>query len=171
MASPLAKTHRWQEIVVLTGAGISAESGVATFRDRDGIWSKVNVSDVATPEGFARDPARVHAFYNTRRRDHAGIRPNAAHHALAVLEQTLPVRVTVVTQNIDALHEQAGTRSLIHMHGELLRALWGPAQEHETHYLRIYVGHVRHKLGDDPMNPRYIENEPGVGYRFLTPDC
>jgi NAD-dependent deacetylase len=110
-------------IVVLTGAGISAESGVATFRDKDGIWSKVDVRDVATPEGFVRNPALVHAFYNKRRRDHAQIEPNAAHAALARLETALPGRVTIVTQNIDALHEQAGSTALIHMHGELLKSL------------------------------------------------
>jgi NAD-dependent deacetylase len=111
------------QIVVLTGAGISAESGVATFRDKGGIWSKVDVRDVATPEGFARNPERVHEFYNTRRRDHAQVAPNAAHAALARLETALPGRVTIVTQNIDALHEQAGSTALIHMHGELLKSL------------------------------------------------
>jgi NAD-dependent deacetylase len=110
-------------IVILTGAGISAESGVATFRDADGVWSRVNVADVATPEAFARDPARVHDFYNRRRRDHAGIAPNAAHLALARLEAEHAGSVNVVTQNIDALHEAAGTRNLVHMHGEILKAL------------------------------------------------
>jgi len=113
----------FQRIVVLTGAGISAESGVATFRDKDGIWSKYDVRDVATPEGFHRNPALVHDFYNARRRAHAGIEPNAAHHALARLERELNARVTVVTQNIDALHEAAGSKNLIHMHGELMKAL------------------------------------------------
>jgi NAD-dependent deacetylase len=113
----------FQRIVVLTGAGISAESGVATFRDKDGIWSKYDVRDVATPEGFGRNPALVHDFYNARRRAHAGIKPNAAHHALARLERELNARVTVVTQNIDALHEAAGSKNLIHMHGELMKAL------------------------------------------------
>lgn len=114
---------RFSDIVILTGAGLSAESGVATFRDKDGIWSKVNVADVATPQGFLRNPALVHDFYNRRRRDHALVEPNAAHLALARLEREFPGRVLVVTQNIDALHEAAGTRNLIHMHGELLKAL------------------------------------------------
>jgi NAD-dependent deacetylase len=118
---------RFSRIVVLTGSGISAESGVPTFRDTDGIWATVNVEDVATPEAFARDPARVHAFYNQRRRGHATIAPNAAHRALARLEREYERRgagdVVVVTQNVDALHEQAGTRNLIHMHGEILKAL------------------------------------------------
>ncbi len=112
----------YQRIVILTGAGISAESGVATFRDKDGIWSKYSIEDVATPEAFRRDPKRVHDFYNMRRRDHATVKPNAAHYALARLEAEHNGEVTLVTQNIDALHEQAGSKNLIHMHGELLKA-------------------------------------------------
>ncbi len=113
-----------ERIVVLTGAGISKESGLETFRDADGIWSKVRIEDVATPEAFARDPVRVHDFYNARRRGllNADVRPNAAHEALARLERDFPGEVLVVTQNIDDLHERAGTRNLIHMHGELLKA-------------------------------------------------
>jgi len=110
-------------IVILTGAGISAESGVSTFRDRDGIWAKVDYREVATPEGFARNPAKVHEFYNTRRRNMANIKPNAAHVALARLEQEFTGEFLLVTQNIDNLHEQAGSRGLIHMHGELGKAL------------------------------------------------
>lgn len=110
-------------IVVLTGAGLSAESGVPTFRDPDGIWAKFDYREVATPEGFARNPARVHDFYNMRRRAHAGIRPNAAHAALARLEREHDGEVWIVTQNVDALHEEAGSRNLIHMHGELMSAL------------------------------------------------
>jgi NAD-dependent deacetylase len=112
-----------RSIVILTGAGISAESGVATFRDSDGIWAKVDYRDVATPEGFARNPARVHEFYNTRRRGMAAVKPNAAHLALAKLEREFPGEFLLVTQNIDDLHEQAGSRKLIHMHGELGKAL------------------------------------------------
>lgn len=113
----------YRDIVILTGAGLSAESGVATFRDKDGIWAKYDYRDVATPEGFARNPQLVHDFYNMRRRAHNGITPNAAHEALARLERDYPGHVTVVTQNVDALHEQAGSQNLIHMHGELFRAL------------------------------------------------
>ena len=111
-------------IVVLTGAGISKESGLDTFRDADGIWSKVRIEDVATYEAFVKDPRRVHAFYNERRRGLLGanVQPNAAHAALARLERDWPGEVLVVTQNIDDLHERAGTRNLIHMHGELLKA-------------------------------------------------
>ena len=110
-------------IVILTGAGISAESGVDTFRDKDGIWSRVNVEDVATPQGFMRNPAMVHDFYNERRAGLAGVKPNLAHHALARLEQAFAGDFLIVTQNIDDLHEQAGSQKIIHMHGELKRAL------------------------------------------------
>jgi NAD-dependent deacetylase len=113
----------YQRIVILTGAGLSAESGVPTFRDAGGIWARYDYREVATPEGFARDPARVHEFYNMRRNAHATIRPNAAHAALARLEDAYPGNVWIVTQNVDALHEQAGSRNLIHMHGEIFRAL------------------------------------------------
>lgn len=111
-------------IVVLTGAGISKESGLDTFRCADGIWSKVRLEDVATPEAFLRDPDRVHAFYNARRRGllDPAIRPNPAHEALARLEHAYPGEVLVVTQNIDNLHERAGSRNVVHMHGELLKA-------------------------------------------------
>ncbi len=111
-------------IVILTGAGISKESGLDTFRAADGIWGRVNLEDVATPEAFHRDPARVHRFYNARREQlRAGdIAPNAAHLALARLERDWPGEVTLVTQNVDDLHERAGSRTLIHMHGELAKA-------------------------------------------------
>ena len=109
-------------IVVLTGAGISKESGLDTFRDADGIWSKVNLEDVATPEAFARDPVLVHGFYNARRQGllDPAVQPNPAHEALARLERDWQGGVLVVTQNIDDLHERAGTTRLIHMHGALL---------------------------------------------------
>ena len=111
--------------MILTGAGISKESGLETFRDADGIWSKVRIEDVATPEAFVRDPERVHGFYNARRQGllSDNVRPNAAHDALAHLEAEWPGEVLLVTQNIDDLHERAGSRNLIHMHGELLTAL------------------------------------------------
>lgn len=112
----------FERIVVLTGAGLSAESGVATFRDPNGIWAKYDWREVATPEGFAKNPQAVHDFYNMRRRSHAEVKPNAAHFALARLE-TMHDGVTIVTQNVDALHEAAGSKSLIHMHGEALQAL------------------------------------------------
>ena len=109
-------------IVILTGAGISAESGLGTFRDVDGLWTKYDLNDVATPEGFARDPALVHAFYNARRANCLDAVPNAAHEALARLEAACPGAVRIVTQNIDDLHERAGSQAVWHMHGEILRA-------------------------------------------------
>ena len=113
---------KYQNIVVLTGAGLSAESGLGTFRGSGGLWENFRIEDVATPEGFARDPVRVHEFYNLRRSWHKQARPNAAHLALARLEAAHGAVLTV-TQNIDALHEAAGSKNLIHMHGELERAL------------------------------------------------
>lgn len=112
-------------IVILTGAGISKESGLDTFRDADGVWSKVRIEDVATPEAFARDRHRVQDFYNARRRRLAAgaVEPNAAHLALAALEAEWPGEFLLVTQNVDDLHDRAGSRRLIHMHGELLKAI------------------------------------------------
>jgi NAD-dependent deacetylase len=118
----------FKRIVILTGAGLSAESGIATFRDAGGIWSKVRVEDVATPEGFARDPATVHAFYNARRQASAGVHPNQAHDALARLEAGCGDDLLVVTQNIDHLHEAAGSTRLLHMHGELAKSLCNQCQ-------------------------------------------
>lgn len=119
--------HR--NLVILTGAGISAESGVPTFRADDGLWMGHRVEDVATPEGFARDPARVQAFYNDRRRQLPTVHPNAAHQALADLAARWEGEILLVTQNVDDLHDRAhaGTPpaagfDLIHMHGELLKA-------------------------------------------------
>jgi NAD-dependent deacetylase len=111
-----------QRIVILTGAGVSAESGLGTFRDKGGLWTRYDLSEVATPEGFARNPALVHDFYNARRANALEAAPNAAHVALARL---LGARdgVTLVTQNIDDLHERGGARGVIHMHGEITRAL------------------------------------------------
>ncbi len=110
-------------MTILTGAGLSAESGLHTFRDRGGIWERYDLSEVATPEAFARNPAFVLDFYNQRRRANEDVKPNAAHEALARLEREHIADVWVVTQNIDPLHEMAGTRNLIHMHGEIAKAL------------------------------------------------
>lgn len=114
-----------EKIVILTGAGISAESGLGTFRDEDGLWAKHRIEDVATPEGFARDPGLVHAFYNARRTQAAKASPNAAHQALAQLQRNWPGEVVIVTQNVDALHEAGGAKDVIHMHGTLAGALCG----------------------------------------------
>ncbi len=108
-------------IVILTGAGISAESGIKTFRAADGLWEDHRVEDVATPEAFERDHALVQRFYNTRREQIKTVKPNAAHFALAELEAKWPHNFLLVTQNIDDLHERAGSKNLIHMHGEILK--------------------------------------------------
>ncbi len=112
-----------QNIVILTGAGISAESGVPTFRGPDGLWEGHRIEDVATPEGFARDPALVQAFYDARRAALNMVAPNPAHDALARLDREFDGELLIVTQNVDDLHERAGSKRLVHMHGELKRAL------------------------------------------------
>ena len=108
-----------QHIVVLTGAGISAESGLKTFRDSDGLWMGHNIEDVATPRAFARNPKLVLDFYNMRRKDVAAALPNAAHTGLARLEEKY--KVTIITQNIDDLHERGGSTNIIHLHGEIFK--------------------------------------------------
>jgi NAD-dependent deacetylase len=118
-------TRAYTNIVILTGAGISRESGLETFRDKDGIWSRVSIDEVATPRAFARNPKLVHAFYNARRRAllSPAVQPNAAHHALARLEHQWAGSVLIITQNIDDLHERAGSVNVVHIHGQLLQAL------------------------------------------------
>jgi NAD-dependent deacetylase len=111
-----------RNIVILTGAGISAESGLATFRGADGLWEGHRVEDVATPEAFRRDPDLVHAFYDARRARLNEVEPNAAHRALARLDAQWPGELLIVTQNVDDLHERAGAERLLHMHGELRSA-------------------------------------------------
>jgi NAD-dependent deacetylase len=123
-------------IVILTGAGLSAESGLATFRGPDGLWEGHRVEDVATPEAFRRDPALVQAFYDARRARLSEVEPNAAHRALARFDSEWPGGLLIVTQNVDDLHERAGARRVLHMHGELrsawclacdVRTAWGEA--------------------------------------------
>jgi NAD-dependent deacetylase len=118
------RNGRERSVVVLTGAGISAESGLPTFRGGDGLWLGWRLEEVATPEAFARNPGVVQGFYDLRRRQLLApeIEPNPAHRALVELERRWPGSVVIVTQNIDDLHERAGSRNLIHMHGELLKA-------------------------------------------------
>ncbi|OON40660.1 NAD-dependent protein deacylase [Izhakiella australiensis] len=136
--------HPLPRVVVLTGAGISAESGIRTFRSADGLWEEHQVEDVATPEGFARDPALVQAFYNARRQQlqQPDISPNPAHQALARLETVLGDNLLVVTQNIDNLHERAGNGNVIHMHGELLKVRCSQS------------GQILHWAGDVGVNDR-----------------
>lgn len=112
-----------RNIVILTGAGVSAESGVATFRGPGGLWEGHRVEDVCTPEALAHDPVLVHRFYDERRAKLTTVEPNAAHHALARLDAAWPGELLLVTQNVDDLHERAGSKRLIHMHGELNAAL------------------------------------------------
>jgi len=109
-----------RNIVILTGAGVSAESGLATFRGPDGLWEGHRVEDVCTPEAFARHPELVHAFYDARRAKLGTVEPNAAHLALARLDSEWPGELLLVTQNVDDLHERAGSKRLLHMHGELM---------------------------------------------------
>lgn len=110
-----------RKIVILTGAGVSAESGLATFRGPDGLWEGYRVGDVATPEAFRRDPALVHQFYDGRRARLGSVEPNSAHRALARLDDEWRGELLLVTQNVDDLHERAGSKRLIHMHGELTK--------------------------------------------------
>ena len=136
-----------QNIFVLTGAGISAESELGTFRDKrgEGIWAKFDPMKLATPEAFARDPEAVLAFYDLRRRNLRDAKPNAAHFALARLEDALAKRgetFTLVTQNIDDLHERAGSASVIHMHGELLKARCGRCEAVRPWLDDLTVSHV-----------------------------
>jgi NAD-dependent deacetylase len=133
----------YNKIVILTGAGLSAESGVHTFRDKDGIWSKYDYRDVATPDGFRRNPALVLNFYNERRRQNAHVKPNAAHFALARLEVAYPGEVLIVTQNVDPLQEMAGSKNLIHMHGEVAKALCGGCG-------------ARHPIGVEQLTPESV---------------
>ncbi|WP_297323465.1 NAD-dependent deacylase [uncultured Bartonella sp.] len=114
---------KFPNIVILTGAGISAESGLETFRGSDGTWNKYRVEDVATPEAFARAPQIVNEFYNKRRREALNAHPNKAHYALAELESHMPGSFTLVTQNVDDLHERAGSKNVLHMHGTLNHVL------------------------------------------------
>ena len=127
-------------VVVLTGAGMSAESGLKTFRGADGLWEGHRIEDVATPEGFARDPETVLEFYNVRRTQLAGASPNEGHRALARLESAF--EVSVVTQNIDDLHERAGSTNVLHLHGELTKARSSrdPSLVREIGYDRIEPG-------------------------------
>ncbi|WP_176085073.1 NAD-dependent deacylase [Martelella sp. HB161492] len=113
------KIPKTAPLIVLTGAGISAGSGLATFRGSGGLWAGYDINEVATPEGFQRDPELVHDFYNMRRHESAAALPNAAHRALAALEDAWEGPFLLVTQNVDDLHEKAGSRRLIHMHGRL----------------------------------------------------
>ena len=139
----------FRNIVVLTGAGISADSGLATFRGPDGLWEGHRVEDVATPEAFARDPALVHQFYDARRARLGAVQPNAAHEALARLDAEWPGELLIVTQNVDDLHERAGANRLLHMHGELTKG-WCLACGERSPW-------------QGPMLPTHVHPEPVEG--------
>ena len=150
-------SSRAKRIFVLTGAGVSAESGLGTFRDRDGLWARYDPMKLATPAAFARTPREVHAFYNARRAALLQAKPNAAHQALARLETALAGKggqLFLCTQNIDDLHERAGSRRLIHMHGEHLKA-WCTACDSRPHWTAPLI--------DRPPCP-------ACGARALRPD-
>lgn len=129
-----------QKLVVLTGAGISAESGLRTFRDSDGLWEGYNIEDVATPRGWRKNPQLVLDFYNSRRRDVLAAQPNAAHNALADLQQHFDVHI--ITQNIDDLHERAGSKKVLHLHGEIIK-MRSDKDPHKTYPIKedIQLGH------------------------------
>ena len=148
MASP--------SIVILTGAGISAESGLGTFRDEGGLWAQHRIEDVATPEGFARNPQLVVDFYNARRGQAAEATPNAAHMALARLEAEHKGDVTLVTQNVDDLHEKGGSQRVVHMHGALNSALCGICEHRWPAPLEMQVGEACPHCGAPTARPDIV---------------
>ena len=161
-----------KKLVVLTGAGMSAESGISTFRDSDGLWEKYRVEDVATPEGFASNPELVLNFYNQRRRELLNTKPNAGHIGLAELEKNFDVHI--ITQNIDNLHEQAGSSDVIHLHGELMKAC--SVRDLNTTYDLSPENPDIH-IGDTictPNNPESIPfqkiSEPTIAMYFMVND-
>ncbi|MDD4556920.1 MAG: NAD-dependent deacylase [Alphaproteobacteria bacterium] len=132
----------YQNIVILTGAGISAESGLATFRGANGLWNNYNVQDVASVEGFARNPTLVHQFYNELRPEILKAKPNAAHLAITKLQKEYAANVSIITQNVDTLHEQAGNENVYHIHGQF------------DQYVCLNCGHIFHNLNDiTPQTP------------------
>ena len=140
--------------MILTGAGISAESGLGTFRDEGGLWAQRKIEDVATPEGFARDPELVQRFYNMRRAEAAKAVPNAAHRALAALEAVHDV--LIVTQNVDGLHEAAGSKNVLHMHGSLARAMCATCQARWDAPLVMTVSDACPSCGEKATRPDIV---------------
>jgi NAD-dependent deacetylase len=145
-----------RNIVVLTGAGISAESGIATFRGPGGLWEGHRVEDVCTPQALARDPALVHRFYDLRRAALADVVPNAAHDALARLDRAWRGELLIVTQNVDDLHERAGARRLIHMHGQLRSALCADCGAQVAHADPLPPGSVCTACGAPALRPDIV---------------
>lgn len=144
------------KLVVSTGAGISAESGIKTFRDADGLWENYPVMQVASADGFRRDPAMVHEFYNQRRRDLLKARPNAAHKALVELEKDYDVYV--ITQNVDDLHERAGSKNVLHLHGELMkiRSVRNPDYIESLDIEHLETTPETRGRNGDPMRPHIV---------------
>ncbi|SPH20316.1 NAD-dependent protein deacylase [Ascidiaceihabitans donghaensis] len=143
-------------IVILTGAGISAESGLGTFRDADGLWAKHNIEDVATPEGFARNPQLVVDFYNMRRAEAQKAQANAAHIALAELETRHNGAVTLITQNVDDLHEKGGMQNVLHMHGQLNSALCSSCDHRWPVAQDMQVGQICRDCGAPTARPDIV---------------
>ena len=128
--------HKYQRIFILTGAGISAESGLATFRSANGLWNNHKVEDVASIEGFERNPALVHDFYNNLKTEVQEVEPNSAHLAISKLQDNYPAEINIITQNVDTLHEKAGNRNVYHIHGQINQAVC------------LNCGHVLETWGD-----------------------
>jgi len=145
-----------RNIVILTGAGISAESGIATFRGPGGLWEGHRVEYVCTPEALAADPALVHAFYDARRAALMAVEPNAAHHALARLDAEWAGELLIVTQNVDDLHERAGARRLLHMHGELNSALCALCGTRQPWTGDLPPGSTCHACGSAALRPDIV---------------
>ena len=143
-------------VVVLTGAGVSAESGLATFRDAEGLWEGHNPDEVATPGAFARDPALVQRFYDERRAALTNVLPNSAHLALAQLEQALGDDLLLVTQNIDDLHERAGSSRVLHLHGELRSALCTSCQSRHRWLGRLLARPACPSCGAQRLRPDVV---------------
>lgn len=143
-------------LVVSTGAGISAESGIKTFRDADGLWENYPVMQVASADGFRRDPELIHRFYNERRRDLVKALPNAAHRALADLEKDYDVYI--ITQNVDDLHERAGSSKVLHLHGELMkiRSVTNPDYVESLDIDRLETSPATRGRNGDPMRPHIV---------------
>ncbi len=143
-------------LVVLTGAGMSAESGIATFRDSGGLWDKYPVMDVASHDGFVRNPSLVHEFYNKRRRELVGARPNDGHRALVELEKLYDVEV--ITQNVDDLHERAGSASVLHLHGELMkiRSMKHPERIYTLTHDNLETSVETRDPHGDPVRPHIV---------------
>lgn len=145
-----------KKLVVLTGAGMSAESGISTFRDSGGLWEQYKIEDVATPEAWERNPALVHHFYNLRREQLINAAPNAGHIGLAALEKHFDVKI--ITQNVDNLHERAGSTKVLHLHGELMK-MRSTGPSHEVY--EVYPQKIDFKVGDlcpkgYPLRPHIV---------------